>query len=208
MESFWKPRYWNIGILVADFASGAVHWGCDTWGSIDLPVIGHALIRGFREHHVDATAITRHDFVETNGDNFLTSALVLSNQFYRFYYQDSNVAMDWITLEYLILAVTLFVAFTNQIHKWAHSYYGLPPLVEWLQNHHVILPRQHHKIHHVAPHDTYYCITTGWLNYPLEVIGFWNKLENIIEKLTGVAPRADDMKWTKANCATQNGRAK
>lgn len=93
------------------------------------------------------------------------------------------------------LSLTLFITLTNQFHKWSHTYYGLPKWVELLQKAHIILPRPHHRIHHVAPHETYFCITTGWLNYPLEKMRFWTTLEYIIEAVTGNKPRSDDMKW-------------
>lgn len=86
---------------------------------------------------------------------------------------------------------------TNQIHKWSHTYSGLPRYIVWLQNCHIIMPKKHHRIHHVAPHETYFCITTGWLNYPFEYIGFWTFLERQIERLTGVKPRSDDLAWAK-----------
>ena len=61
----------------------------------------------------------------------------------------------------------------------------------------MILPRKHRCIHHVAAHETSFCITTGWLNYRLEVIGFWRHLEDLIQGLIGEKPRADDMKWAQ-----------
>ena len=200
----WYFKYSNIlyvvssvigGILAADFASGIVHWAADSWGSIELPILGRNFIRPFREHHIDPTAITRHDMIETNGDNFMLPIIPISLSIYKF----STYSIEEIDLIYsseaFMFALALFVCLTNQIHKWAHTYFGLPKWVIFLQDLHLILPRQHHRIHHVSPHETYFCITTGWLNYPLEKIKFWVTLENIIEFCTGIRPRSDDLKW-------------
>lgn len=187
------------GIVTADFFSGLVHWGADTWGSVELFVVGKNFIRPFREHHIDPTSITRHDFIETNGDNFAVTIPALAHMAYTFCtYTAIEIHTSYYWNCYLFL-LAVFVAMTNQIHKWSHTYFGLPRWVTLLQDFHVILPRRHHRIHHVAPHETYFCITTGWLNYPLEKFHFWSSLEKLIEALTGYKPRADDLKWAQKN---------
>ncbi|KAH8328947.1 hypothetical protein KR074_000546 [Drosophila pseudoananassae] len=203
------------GIITADFASGLVHWAADTWGSVDLPLIGKNFLRPFREHHLDPTSITRHDFIETNGDNFMVGIPILGYLAHYFYIRSpSEIQQHFGWIAYVFLC-SIFVAMTNQIHKWSHTYWGLPRWVLLLQSCHIILPRKHHRIHHVAPHETYFCITTGWLNWPLErirlassVMGglkltflylnrFWSTFELLIEHFTGLKPRDDDMKWAK-----------
>ncbi|XP_066598811.1 plasmanylethanolamine desaturase 1 [Prorops nasuta] len=185
------------GIITADFGSGFVHWAADTWGSVELPILGKNFIRPFREHHIDPTSITRHDFIETNGDNFMVTIPILSKLTWDFVtLSEIEIERKFLWICYWFL-LAIFVAMTNQIHKWSHTYFGLPAWVVWLQECRVILPRKHHRVHHVAPHETYFCITTGWLNWPLEKLQFWCILEIIIEKTLGHKPRADDLKWAQ-----------
>jgi len=176
-----------VGYVLADFISGVVHWAGDTWGSTELPIVGRAFIRPFREHHVDEKAITRHDFVETNGNNCLVSlpvalaALLIPH---------SNA---WLLLGSALLgAMILWVMATNQFHKWSHQE-APPRLVIWAQQAHLILPPDHHHVHHTAPFNAYYCITVGWMNKPLAMVGFFPRMERLITGVTGMLPRRDDI---------------
>lgn len=184
-----------IGILTADLISGIVHWAADSYGSVEMFLIGKNLLRNFREHHIDPTAITRHDFVETNGDNLTAIVPVLGYLAYKFSNSNNEEIVSHYNWHLYLFLIAVFLSLTNQFHKWSHTYFGLPRYITILQELHIILPRIHHRVHHVTPHDTYFCITTGWLNYPLDLINFWQRLENVVFMLTGCKPRMDDMIW-------------
>ena len=58
-----------LGVLCADFATGTVHWFCDSFFAADTPVVGRVLVAPFREHHVDPLSITRHGLLELHGNS-------------------------------------------------------------------------------------------------------------------------------------------
>src|SRR4051812_43464707 len=150
------------GFLAADFISGFVHWMADTWGKVDMAVIGKALLRPFREHHVDPKAITHHDFVETNGNNCFISLPGIA--LCAFVAPVGPWSFFGLTT---MLSTVTFVLLTSQAHKWAHM--DRPPaFIALLQRANLLLPPRHHDVHHTAPYNKYYCITVGWLNRPLQ----------------------------------------
>jgi len=180
-----------LGMGFADIFSGLLHWGADTWGDMKTPVFS-AFIRSFREHHVDPFGITRHDVIETNGDNclVLVPVMLLVNMGT---VRPGNDA-DLFVLVFTV-SLSFWVVVTNQIHKWAHQLQP-PPAVALLQQCHVVLDRKGHQLHHHTPFDRYYCITTGWLNPVLASVGFWKRMEISITACFGVKPRMDDAFWT------------
>jgi len=172
-----------IGFIGADLVSGIVHWIGDTWGTPEWPILGPSLIRPFREHHEDPQAIVRHDFVETNGNSSIGSLILLAAAI--------SVPLDGIGGDLVastLLSLSAWLFATNQIHKWAHAA-ERPRVVTWLQDRGWILSPSHHALHHVAPFDRHYCITTGWLNPLLLRIGFFVALERWIGAASGAVAR-------------------
>jgi len=181
-----------LSMILADLFSGLVHWGADTWGSLQTPFVGKTFIRSFREHHVDPFQITRHDWIETNGDNCMLTVPALVPLYFIKIGENNHKELFLVCF---ITTLALWVALTNQFHKWAHT---LKPSqsISALQELKVILSRKNHQIHHHTPFDRYYCITTGWLNPLLGSIGFWKRIENTISWAIGEFPRQDDAFWT------------
>lgn len=178
-----------LGVLGADFVSGVVHWGFDTWGDLDTPLVGQLAIRTFREHHRDPSLLLHHDFVETNGHNFM---LCLPLTVGGLLYIPASGASDGARfLGAFFVAMAVFVALTSQIHKWAHMHQP-PRLVRALQRARLLLSPTHHQGHHDAPHLSHYCITSGWLDGPLHVTRAFERIERGVTRATGIAPHRAD----------------
>jgi ubiquitin-conjugating enzyme E2 variant len=166
------------GYLISDFLSGLVHWAGDTIGDEKTPIFGPNFVHPFRYHHVDPEDITRHDFVETNGNNCIVAAPVLLTIVLLIPKTPGPLFFGC-----LVAACTAWFVFcTNQFHKWAHT----PNPAGWirtLQRAGLILSPEHHAIHHASPQDKYYCITVGWMNPILDKLRFFRICEAAISKV-------------------------
>ena len=172
------------GYIKADLVSGIVHWLADRYGTEQTPILGANFIRPFREHHLDPKDITHHDFIETNGSNCIVSAPCMAVAFLLLPMTPSLVST------FLLggtLAFCLAIFATNQFHKWAHM--ETPPrFVKQLRRFWLVLTPEHHDIHHSAPFDRNYCITSGWWNPFLERVKLFQRAENALAFLTGMRP--------------------
>jgi plasmanylethanolamine desaturase len=172
--------------LAADFLSGLVHWGADTWGRETFPVLGRRFLRPFRVHHINPGDFLHRDFIDCNGDVAMLVAPMLAAGF-------------WIPLgtsgsDLAGVFLTSFAAWmlpTNQVHQWAHMA-DPPRLVGWLQQRSFILSREAHREHHASPYVVNYCIATGWCNRWLTTYQAFPRLERAISSLTGRLPRVDE----------------
>lgn len=186
---WWIPLAVLGGMAAADFASGLVHWGADTWGRDDYPVIGERLLVPFRVHHINPDDFLRRRFIDANGDVALVTIPALIALL--------AVPLDCVWGSRLAVFGFGFCgvgSMTNQIHQWSHM--AVPPWpVRILQSARLLLGREAHARHHRRPYDRHYCITTGWCNRPLEMIGFFRRLEAAITRVTGAVPRHDDRRY-------------
>lgn len=182
MHPLWTAALAFASYIGADLLSATVHWAGDTWGNPNAGFIGRHFVHPFREHHVDPTAMTRHGFLEVNGNNCLISLIALI---------PAAVFIDQIpALGVFVAFQSLGVMATNQMHKWAHM--DRPPAIgRLLQKLGLSLTPAHHALHHAGDHLVSYGVTTGWTNPLLDRLKVFRGIERIVEKTTGLRPRAE-----------------
>ena len=178
-----------VAYAAADCMSGLAHWFCDTFFDEDTPVIGPALIQPFREHHRDPLAMTRHGFLELNGNNCLGLVAPLGATVWLGPLAPTGVLATFLTS--LLTFFFLAVAVTNRLHGWAHAS-DVPMLVRWMQERGLILSPERHAAHHRAPYAQAYCVTHGWMNGPLDRVRFFERTASVLTRLGVPTSRAEN----------------
>ncbi len=179
LEGFWVlPVGLLLGVVSADFATGAVHWFCDSFFAADTPVVGRALVAPFREHHDDPRGITRHGLLELHGNSCipLIAVLLAARAL------PGAEGAPGLLVQSGLLFFTLAATATNQCHKWAHEI-SPGPVVRWMQRAGLILSPEMHARHHRGEFRQSYCMTTGWMNPFLDRLRFFPRLEQGIRAL-------------------------
>lgn len=178
-----------LGIVLGDFVSGFVHWSADNYFHYNTPVIGEAFIKPFRLHHAYPKDICNHNLVSVTGNTCILAVPVMSVCLYLLWDDDAPVWLAaGVFLNGIMSGATVL---TNLFHKWAHLGEKAGPVVKWLQGKHLILPPDHHQVHHTEPFNRYYCITNGWVNPLLDKLDFFPRLERTLSKM-GVKTTIDN----------------
>jgi TMEM189-like protein len=176
------------GYVLADFASGAVHWGLDTW--FDERTLGRTVAIA-REHHIHPHHIHGYGFLENAALGSAPSAVVFGlAAAVTALLPVSQVSYALMILWFENAACMLFgMHFHNLAHRPAKS-----RIMRLAQRLHLVCPPGHHWAHH-RNQTIHYCVVNGWANYVCDRLHVWRGLERAIQAATGLVPRADDLAW-------------
>ncbi len=168
-----------FGYLMADLLAGIYHWIKDTYFGPFTPLIGKKMIWGSRLHHVRPRYVLE----------FSDWQLFIGSARWTLFWMAPLMCFTGITTFMVTLFLT--ISLNDVIHKYAHMKdYERPYWATFMQRIYIFQSHEEHHMHHIDPHEINYCPITPFVNYILEGIDFWRKLEQAILKCFGIKPRA------------------
>jgi ubiquitin-conjugating enzyme E2 variant len=184
------PLCFVAGYFLADFLSGVVHWGVDTWfNEISL---GRTIAIA-REHHTHPQAILGYNFLEHAALGSMIGMTAIGPLALL------TAALPPSKLTFCLMIVwgttTTFMVFGTTFHNLSHK--PCPPkLVSTLQRVGLMLSPQHHWVHH-RNQTIRYCTINGWANPLCDALDVWRRLERLVHAVTGAVPRQNDQEWQR-----------
>ena len=217
---YYIPFGMFMGMISGDLSGGLAHYAFDNYGLVDSSIsklFGFPFIVQYLAHHDYPSVIVSYNFWETNSDGLYITSMVLFLVYFLFRFSSIILPYlyfmapytpaflmwfhsdEWTAKSMGLLAFAMtglfYNAFTNQFHKWSHMP-NPPPIIAFLQRKGLLLSFAEHQRHHVNP-KIGYCLTTGWCNYFLEKIYFWEILDYTIVKVLG-KDRVEESKKVEA----------
>ncbi|MCG8370344.1 MAG: fatty acid desaturase family protein [Proteobacteria bacterium] len=182
-----------VGLFLADFFSGLLHWGFDTWFSEEMRWM-ERVVMVVREHHVYPQNIFRYKFqYEAGAVSWVSLGHTLPVIGSTTLLLDSKGTFGLLAVLVSVM-VSVLTLFMLQFHKLGHRRSD-SRTVQALQRAKLLMSVRHHSQHHRGAHDTRYCLINGWADFVCDSIGFWRAAERAIERLTGAVPRSNDDEW-------------
>ncbi len=205
----WVARHWEavnpswhtlaftlvIGLFLADFLSGLLHWAFDTWFDVQTPYI-ERLVAIVREHHIYPHHIFHYSFRNEAGTMSWSSLIFTVPVYWIAAFGDSSVTTLGHSAIMVCIIISLGMIFMLEFHKFGHRKSD-SKLVLILQALGMLMSTKHHLQHHRANHDVRYCIINGWANRVLDPLGFWRWMERAVCRVTGAIPRNNDYDWLR-----------
>jgi ubiquitin-conjugating enzyme E2 variant len=168
-----------IGSLTADFATGLFHWFEDQYLHHESWICQRVwFLRLISEqnvkHHIDPLFMVQFGTIQTimMSIPFVTVAAIF-------------LGFCGFLLHPFSLTLLILSLFTNEFHKLSHQIGHKSKWIRKLQDAGIILSAKRHRLHHIY-FDRAYCVTSGLMNFPLDAIRFWDKLELLIFVSTGI----------------------
>jgi hypothetical protein len=180
-----------VGYFAADFASGVVHWGMDTW--FDERMLGRAVAIA-REHHTHPQNILDYGFLEHSTLGSAPSALFIGLASLVTAFFPVSVTAYCLMIVWLITSTCLF--FGTNFHNLGHRR-PKSRLLRFAQKVHLVITPEHHWVHHRSDQIIRYCVINGWANYLCDQLELWRGLEWLVHALTGAEPRRNDLEWQR-----------
>lgn len=167
-----------MGVLVADFLSGFIHWIQDRYAKPSWPIVGGA-VADAHEHHSNPGKMLKASFWKRNGSTMILVGII------------GLIVAAFGGLNVVTITALFVGSLANEIHATTHR----RTASWWITVARVIGLIQypsHHAIHHKPNSKRRYCVITSWLNAALDHLQIWAVLELIL-LCFGVWPNGEEL---------------
>ncbi len=165
-----------LGLWLADFGSGCVHWLVDTYCSPYWPIIGPGYVVFSHGHHHKPLELFEISIWHRHGYIVMFASIVAGVLY----------LLGWINP--LTISALFFGAFANVIHGWSHhDAVRNGPVITAIHKTGLLQSPRHHVHHHSGTHTSHYCLLTDHVNPVLERASVFPRLEAMIRRV-GLRP--------------------